>query len=558
MRAIIGRILLASTAMVFAGATSAQTSLPAEACGKLIGAMPASVIGIPSGSVKIVTATMEAARPMAVADRGLTPAARVTPALPDFCMVKGEIAPIDPKAPPIKFQVNLPARWNGKAVQYGGGGFNGTVISGLAQLPGIPYDRAGPLAQGYITLGTDSGHETKPNEPVQLFAANDEAFANFAHLAYKKVHDVAVAVADKAYGAKPRRFYYAGSSEGGREALTVAQRYPKDYDGVFARVPVINWTGLIHSSYRNGLVTMGDAWMSPKQVQLVHDATLAACDLQDGAKDNVVGNPRQCLRAFKPASLKCKPGQAADTCLSDAQIKAVTTLRSPYDFGFGLANGLRDYPGWGIGGEATPVSGPTGGWGSWVTGSTAPEWPLKQGNARGWEYGSGAMAHIFARDPGLDVRTKYHPSEHKARVREVSALMDSTNPDLSRFHARGGKAIMLEYMADYAQSPYAGIRYYESVVRTLGRKRADETLRLFTAPGVDHVGTGAPALVDMLTALDSWVEKGTVPANLTVVDQDVGAPGLPVKRSMPLCEWPAWPKYKAGDMTRAESFECTR
>jgi hypothetical protein len=136
--------------------------------------------------------------------------------------------------------------------------------------------------------------------------------------------------------------------------------------------------------------------------------------------------------------------------------------------------------------------------------------------------------------------------------------MDSTNPDLAPFHARGGKVIILEHMSDYAQSPYAGIRYYENVVRTMGDEKAGQTIRLFTAPGVDHVGAGAPALVDMLGALDAWVDRGIPPGRLTVAEMELSAPQFPVKRSLPLCEWPAWPRHRGGDASKADSFDCVR
>ena len=136
--------------------------------------------------------------------------------------------------------------------------------------------------------------------------------------------------------------------------------------------------------------------------------------------------------------------------------------------------------------------------------------------------------------------------------------MDGTNPELSTFQARGGKLIVLEHMADYAQSPFAGIRYYESVVQGIGLDRARAFMRLYTAPGVDHVGSGAPANVDMFGALVAWTERGLPPEGLELAEQDLNAPKFPVLRSRPLCEWPAWPRYRGGDAAQAGSFECTR
>ncbi len=526
---------------------------PAAACAALAASIPATAIALPSGAASIDSAALQAATPLVVAERGATPAGRVTPALPAYCRVLGRIAPLDPAAPPILFQVNLPLQWNGRSLQYGGGGFNGTLTNALGLPPAQRFDSPTPLAQGFITVGTDSGHQTQPNEPPQAFALNDEALLNFAHASYKKVRDVSVALASRAYGRRPDKLYFMGSSEGGREALTMAQRYPADFDGIFSRVPVINWTGLQHAGLRDGLATMGEAWIRPAQVQTVHAAVLAACDAADGLADGVVADPVGCRQRFDVTRLRCS-GAASDACLTEPQIKAVLTLQAPLRFGFDLANGQREYPGRGPSGEGAPSFGPTGGWGAWWLGSAAPALPPVQANGIAWFFGAGAIQYLYARDPGYDVR-RYRPEDHAARVREVSALMDATNPDLSAFQARGGKLVMLEYMADYAQSPYAGIQYFQAVQARLGPTQVRQFARLYTAPGVDHVGSGAPANVDMLGVLVDWVEQGRAPGALQLVEQAL-SPGLPVQRARPLCEWPLWPRYKGGDSAAAASFEC--
>lgn len=551
-------------ALVVAGGITLATPVHAlklgndasQVCAGLAQPVPASAIGIKSGAASIDSATLIAAGAMSVAERGPTPGARITPATPVYCKVLGKIAPIDPQAPPISFQINLPVDWNGRSVQYGGGGFNGVLITGLGLPPSFPFDKPSPLAQGYVTYGTDSGHANRPGVDVQTFAANDEAFVNFAHASYKKVRDVAVTVMKRAYGKAPEKLYFMGSSEGGREALTMAQRYPRDFDGIFARVPVINWAGLQHASWRSGIITMGDGYLGPTQVKLVHDAVLATCDLADGVQDGLISNPVACKRAFDAGTLLCKAEQAPETCLSAAQVKAVKTFSSAFTFARPLANGLNDYPGFGVSGEATLAFGPTGGWSAWWLGSTAPKNPPEPTNGIQWVYGSGGVRHLFARNPALDPAS-YKPADHMKRIQQVSALMDSTNPDLSAFSARGGKLIMLEHMADFAQSPYAGIRYYENVINEMGRGEVRRFMRLYTAPGVDHVGSGAPANVDMLAALTDWVEHGKAPGALEVTEQSVEA-APKVVRSRPLCQWPMWPKYKAGDTALAASFECAR
>ena len=537
-----------------------QAGLPTVAVAQErgLGADPAAACAALSGAgkqaIKIDGAALIDPKPLSVAEAGPTPAARITPATPQFCRVLGHIDPTDPNAPPIRFQLNLPLQWNGRSVQYGGGGFNGVLITGLGLPPAAPFDQASPLAKGFVTYGTDSGHQTRPGEPPQLFAANDEAFVNFAHASYKKVRDAAVMVMERAYGARPTKIYFVGSSEGGREGLTMAQRYPDDFDGIFARVPVINWVGLQHAGTRAGIASMGDGWIRPAQVKLVHDAVLVACDAQDGVADALVQDAVGCKARFDPAKLLCAAGASGDQCLSEAQVTAIRTLHAPYKFPFTLANGIDEYPGWGVSGEATKAYGPTGGWSAWWLGAAPPALPPLPANGIVWVYGAGGIAHIFARDPNFDVR-KYRPEDFAARVREVSALMDSTNPDLGAFRARGGKLIVLENMADYAQSPYAGIGYFKEVQKRMGEGVTAEFMRLYTAPGVDHVGSGAPSNVDMLSVLVDWVESSRAPGDLVVVEQQPALP-ITVDRSLPLCQWPGWPHYKTGDASSATSFVC--
>src|SRR6202012_1011032 len=208
-------------------------------------------------------------------------------------------------------------------------------------------------------------------------------------------------------------------------------------------------------------------------------------------------------------------------------------------------------------GEDNPSFGPTGGWIAWWLGKSAPTLPPAPNNGIAWVYGAGGMQYVFARDANLDV-ARYKPEDHKERLLPVSGLMDSTDPDLGRFRGHGGRLIMLEHMADYAQSPFAGIRYFETVENKLGKSETAEFARLYTAPGVDHVGSGAPPHVDMLSVLGDWVEKGKAPGDLEVTEQKVEVPQFATVRALPLCQWPAWPHYKAGPANGAASFVCAQ
>ena len=173
-----------------------------------------------------------------------------------------QIAPLDPKSYPINIEINLPLEWNGKAVQYGGGGFNGVLITGLDPLRDQPPELPPPVVRGYMSFGTDSGHVAKDLPEIQAFALNDEALVNFAYAAYKKTRDLALEVAGTFYGRKPERLYYFGGSEGGREGLTMAQRFPDDYDGIVSVVPVVNWVALQSAGNRTGIVQQNGGWLN--------------------------------------------------------------------------------------------------------------------------------------------------------------------------------------------------------------------------------------------------------------------------------------------------------
>jgi feruloyl esterase len=543
------RILVLCSVLLFAACASKPVD-PIAGC---------AALKEPAKGITIESATLVAPTPLMVRPKvpfsPPPPEIVVAPALPEYCQVIGAIAPIDPKAPPIRFQVNLPTQWNGNSLQYGGGGFNGVLISGLGLTPSARPDRPGPLARGYVTYGTDSGHQNAPGVPLQAFALNDEALVNFAHASYKKVRDAAVDLVKRRYGEAPKKLYFFGSSEGGREGITMAQRYPADFDGIFSRVPVINWVALQAAGTRAGVAQFGDGWLAPDNVKLVHEAVAAACDARDGLTDGIVGDYEGCMRVFDVDKLRCTAAPATG-CLTEPQVKAVQAMHTPLQLNYTLANGVRGYPAWGRGGENAPGSGPVGGWPSWQTGTAPPTLPPGPASSRAWLYGSGAIQYFIARDPGYDPR-RFNPDEFVGRMREVSALMDSTNPDLSAFAARGGKLIISEHMADYAQSPYAGIEYYKSVLERMGQSAAEDFLRLYVTPGADHMGIGAPSAVDMVEVLSDWVERGKAPGELVQATHELKLP-FPIVATRPMCRYPAFPRYLGGDVAKAESFDCAQ
>jgi hypothetical protein len=529
-------------------AAAAQTGVP---CAALTGrSIDPQLIGFPSGAASVTAAGVE---------RVPASPARPEPSVA-YCKVLGEIAPRDPAAPPIRFEVNLPESWNRKAVQYGGGGFNGVLITGLDPLRDARLDTPVPVARGFATWGTDSGHDNAKLPEIQAFALNDEALENFAFAAYKKVRDTAVEIARLHYGEAPRRVYFYGGSEGGREGVTMAQRFPADFDGIVSVVPVISWVGLQAAGARNGIAMMGPGWLSPAKVRTLHKAVMEACDARDGLADGIVSLYASCIGAFDPQKLRCTGGRDDDACLSEAQIAAVETIRKPYAFPFPLVNGITSYPGYNYGGEDQPD-----GMVAWSTGPKPPAYPLPPPaeQSRAWFFGAGAVRYFLAGDTKLDPR-QFRPEHYKSRIERISALMDSTDPDLSSFAARGGRLILKENMSDFAQSPFAGVDYYKSVVAKIGQSDVDSFMRFYVTPGASHGGTGVSSIdgaplprgIDLLEAIDAWVDRGAAPDALIQVAQEAKPP-FAVTASRPMCRYPAWPRYNgAGSPKEAASFAC--
>lgn len=555
MRRTAGLSALAIAAGLLAacgtGGPSAPQSLslgpdPAVACARLAAPVPPGAIGLPSGMATIDTATLVAAAPLAVAERGPSPAARITPATPAHCRLLGRIAPLDAAAPPIGFQVNLPLAWNGRSLQYGGGGFNGVLITGLALVPAARFDQPTPLAQGYVTYGTDSGHQNVAGQPPQAFALNDEALENYFGDQLRKTRDVAVKLIARRYGAAPVRTYAAGGSGGGREALYVADRWPALYDGVIAYFPAWSLTGMLtnYAITSKALAAPG-AWSNPAKQQLLTRSVVAACDALDGATDGVIAKVSAC--AFDPATLAC-PGAAdsGDGCLSTAQIGGFRAYATPLKLPYLLANGTDGYAALNIfDGGVIPAMG-----------SSAPATPSRFDMAFATYIGESFVKYMVYRDASYDpflfaVDANGYVQQ---RLRYISSRLD-VNPDLSAFANKGGKVLIVHGMADPLIPAGSSEEFHRRAVAAMGSARVDAFLKYYEVPGYGHGGGAYDVRFDSVDALERWVEQGLAPSNPTVADANAGNNG----RTRPLCEYPAWPRYNGtGDVDLASSFTCVR
>ena len=550
--------LLAVSAALAAGSLASRASswaaphrAPAlqAACEALTGLeIPARAIGLPTNGAIVTAATMVAASPQTTNADGT-----IQLPLPERCQVLGAIAPVDSTAPPIQFQVNLPREWNGRAMHYGGGGFNGVLVTGLAiRYPARPNDPL-PITRGYVTFGSDSGHTGNNGE----FALNDEALRNFGFEQLKKTKDVAFAIVERYYGRPPRQSYFYGHSNGGREALMVVQRFPADYDGVLAVAPVLNWTAKhIHANALNTALIDG-GWMSAAKVALLTQSTLDACDALDGLTDGIISRyGRACQH--DASALRCPSGgDEGDWCLSDAQLAFVRLYRERWTLPFPVANGIQGYAGYGApGGESLPD-----GWDRWQMGTAAPTWPHAPGAAFQPgvgtipAYGQTFVRFFIGQDPRFDTY-RFDPAPYRERIAWLSTLLDATDPDISAFIERGGKLILKVNTADSAQSAMTAMEYYEAVVATLGRQRVDAAVRLYVSPGASHFGLNAPSQVDLVPVLESWVEQGQPPPD-DLVQVQMDPRTFEVLRSRPLCRYPLSPRYNGtGSPDEAASFTC--
>lgn len=542
--AAFGAAMLGGALLAACTGTGGPTAPPASAqaaCTALQGLqVAASGIGRPSAGAVVQSAVFVSADAKDNANG-------------EYCAVKGMVRPAGATAPGVEFQVNLPTQWNRRALQMGGGGYDGTLVTGLGAYTAQPNGTPNALRQGYATLGSDGGHKGTGNFDGN-FALDEEALRDYGQQSVKKTHDAALAVIRQRYGAVPRRFYFIGGSQGGHEALDAAARYGADYDGVIANYPAYNITLLQLASLHVGKALYGNGgagWMNPAKKTLLVNAVYAACDALDGAKDGIVGNVAACNATFGidavRSTLRCAGGaDTGDTCLSDAQIEAVRQIASPYDAGFEVA-GQQVFARWPVlEGAVFSVSS--------FGASRVPSNPPAPSDALLYAIGAAHAKYFATQDPSLDALA-YDPARYKARLQQLGGITDVTTVSLEAFRARGGKLILTHGTADDFISPHNTVDYYRRQVAAFGQAGADAFIRFYSVPGFGH-GMGPYRLgYDGLAVLDNWVEKGEAPQTIASVDNNPNA-----HRARPMCRWPAWPKFTGAagaSVDDAANFSCS-
>lgn len=523
--------------------------------------VPATAIGLPTTGAVVTSAQ-------------LVPAAGTgAAAVGEYCKVLGDINPVDPAAPKIKFQLNLPTAWNNKAMMFGGGGYNGTIATGVGNVPAGPTDKAVPLGRGYATFGSDSGHQAGAfGSRDGSFGANDEALRNFAGDALKKTRDTALEIIKARYAASPQRTYFAGGSTGGREALLAVSRWPQDFDGAIALYPAWNAVNLdLHFGRMTQALAQPGAYPSREKRKVLFDAAYLACDALDGVTDGLISNVTACDASFNPATalqpngtpVRCPGGvDTGNTCLSDAQIAAFNVLNTPTVLSYALASGETSYPGFTTWGTDFGIPGTSPLQPTVLTlslGTLQPANPMPPVGTETPPYGSTFwdqwVKYFVTRDPNFNslALNPQAPGTWQSRIVELSGLQEVTATNFSAFQAKGGKILMAHGAHDALVSNRATRVFVDRVRGTMGSPAVAGFMRYYEIPGYGHAASSVfNAAWDSLTALEAWVEQGTAPTSQVVADT-AGVPG----RTRPLCEFPAWARYAGtGDPNLASSYTC--
>jgi hypothetical protein len=397
---------------------------------------------------------------------------------PDYCLVNGYVTPT------VGFELRLPQIWNNRLVQIGCGGFCGGT-----RFTAETAQCSDAVRRGYICVVSDQGHKSQMDDAA--WALNN--LQGKIDYGFRAIHVTVIAakgIAEKYYGAPPKRSYFTGCSGGGRQALAAAQKFPDDYDGIIANDPASHLCDSFAIFHWNMLAVRakdGSSLFGPSDIQVLKAAVLAKCDMNDGVRDGVIGDPRACT--FDPGEILCSAHRTT-ACLSQQQVDAARKVYGgPVD-----SSGRKLY-------RSHSVLGSEDGYFTF----TSPE-----------RFSSDFMKYMaFEQDPGpnWDAKT-FDWDRDPQRMRTMDAIYEASNPDLRAFRDHGGKLIIIQGWHDDG-TPFSlyTVDYYEMVQRAMGGPAATKAFaRLFMVPGRAHCGGGPGAnSIDQLSYLEAWVEQDKAP-----------------------------------------------
>jgi Tannase and feruloyl esterase len=461
-----------------------------------------------------------------------------TPSAPSFCRVTGVLAP------EIAFEIALPDRWNGRFYMIGNGGLAGESLEDRLRVA----QRDAALRNGFAFAQTNTGHDAR-KEPSGTFVLNNPQKA--IDYAYRAVNLMAVtskAVTRRYYGRPIARSYWNSCSNGGRQGLIEAERYPRDFDGILVNSPWVDQTGFTVGAMWNQRA-IDAAPLTASKLALLGRYVMAKCDSVDGLKDGLIDDPRNCSFDARRDVPACAAGLDNDSCLTAAQADAIMKI-----YGGPVSGGKPTFPGYMLGSEAAIAArggGPeVSGWINFIV-------PAGNGRkAADFNLAEGTMRYLVFSPPRPEYDYRTFDFEHDVPLLAPwGRKADATDANLSAFKHRGSKLLMTYGWADTILQPMVGVDYYEKALTKNGPDTPD-FFRLFMVPGMGHCGGGIGTdRFDAVTALINWVEKGRAPdvirASRSVGDREV--------RSRPLCPYPKVARYSGhGSIDEAANFSCVR
>lgn len=466
-----------------------------------------------------------------------------------YCQVKGIATPsADSK---IAFEVWMPAAgWNGVFLQLGNGGLAGSI-----NYP--PMQQA--VALHYAVAATDDGH-TGAGTDGSWALGHPEKVIDFGYRAVHETSEKAKLLIAAFYGHPAKYNYFNGCSEGGREAMVEAQRFPDDFNGILVGSPAADWTGLMEGFAWNAQALLKDpaSYIPVSKRPAIEAAALKACGTQAGVTDPFIKDPLTCH--FDPTPLLCKDADA-DSCLTAPQLTALQKIYA----GATTKSGHRLYPGYEPGAEAEP--GPPGlSYSSYIYG---PQAPITLDAI----FSSAFLGAAVFKTPGYSSLTFDFDKDVPTVTKEVGSSLNANDPDLKPFKAHGGKMLHYHGWYDGSPAPRASVDYYQDVEKAMGGLAATQDFyRLYMVPGMFHCGLGpGPNAFGNLTdasgaqdpdhnifmALRGWVESNRAPDGMIATKFPGDNPTKPPAMTRPLCAFPAQATWNGkGSTAAAASFSC--
>jgi len=469
--------------------------------------------------------------------------ARMVPAAGDVhvhCRVSGVLRP------EIGFEVNLPMQWNGRLYMIGNGGHAGEGPDD----PARAAQRAEALQLGFVIATTNTGHDARKEPGASFVVTNPQKAIDYAYRAVHLTATTAKDITKQFYARSAAHSYWNSCSNGGRQGLIEAQRYPEDFDGIVANAPWVDQTGFTIGAMWNQRA-LSEAPVSAAKLALVAARVMAKCDRIDGLADGLIDDPRRCN--FDPARDVpiCPAGTDAENCLTPAQSGALKKV-----YGGPVSNGKPFLPGFMYGSEAVspPVFGgapgapPVSGWMNVIVAARPEVQPAD------FSLAEGTMRFLVFSPPKRDYDYRTFNFDRDTGLLDAwGKLANANNPDLSAFNRHGGKLLMTYGWADSILIPMMGVNYYERAV-AINVPRTRVFFRLFMVPGMAHCGGGVgPDRNDAVTAVIDWVESAKAPDSIVASKVTNGQ----VVRTRPLCPYPQVARHTGqGSIDDASNFHC--